>query len=114
MRLTTAETKRVNALITTTRAAKEAGIRSPMQLEIFLMCLAREGETLSDIVNLPTDTPEYKTKYTLARQLMMGAANRGYNGANLLQWGDNLYGKEKAVLLTPKGERLALKILTIS
>lgn len=43
-----------------------------------------------------------------------GAANRNYNGADLLQWGEPVYGKEKAILLTPDGERLGLKILALA
>lgn len=50
----------------------------------------------------------------MVRQLMLGAANRNYNGANLLAWGENVYGKERAVYLTAKGLRLLKSINNLS
>jgi len=96
------------------QAASVAGIRSTKQLEIFLICMAGEGQCLSDLVGLASDTPEYKTRYAIARQLMQGSPCRDYRGANLLRWGEPVYGKEKAVLLTSDGERLGLKILALA
>lgn len=90
--------------------ANDAGIRSTQQLALFLECAALEGQCLSDIVGHATDTPEYKTKYLIARQLMLGAANRGYNGAKLLKWGEALYGKERAIILSLKGKRFLKEI----
>lgn len=86
--------------------ANEAGIRSTSQLSVFLKCAVSEGQCLFEIFSLDLDSPDYKSKYTAVRQLMEGAANRGYNGAGLLVWGENVYGKEKAIYLTAKGKRL--------
>lgn len=86
--------------------ANDAGIKSTQQLTLFLECAAFEGQCLSDIVGLAADTPEYKNKYAMARQLMLGAANRNYNGAKLLKWGEALYGKERAIVLSVKGKKL--------
>lgn len=93
--------------------ANDSGIRSTLQLKVFLSCSSREGESLSDIFNLAPDTSEYRQQYTMARQLMLGASNRGYNGANLLAWGNNLYGKERGIVLTIKGRKLLKEITKI-
>ena len=90
--------------------AEAAGIKSTKQLSTFLLCAKQEGNCLYDILNFPLDSPEYKSSYGTVRQLMLGAANRGFNGANLLTWGEIVYGQERAVLLTPGGYRLFSKI----
>lgn len=98
--------KKVEVLAEFSTVAHNAGIRSTQQLALFLECAAYEGNCLSDIFGLHAGTLEYRAKYVMARQLMLGAANRGYNGARLLKWGDTLYGKEREVLLTAKGRKL--------
>lgn len=87
-------------------AANSAEIRSTAQLSVFLKCANRSGISLYDIFGIAPDEPEYKGYYTAVRQLMLGASNRGYNGANLLIWGESLYGKERSILLTLKGKNL--------
>jgi hypothetical protein len=92
--------------------ANEYGIRSTCQLSVYLECAKHQhmGWGMYDIFNVSPEDEGYKVIYVAVRQLMLGAANRGYNGANVLTWGDLVRGKERAILLTPKGRRL-LKVI---
>ncbi|WMC09542.1 hypothetical protein PU634_10480 [Oceanimonas pelagia] len=91
-------------------AAKDYGVLSTFQLSVFLQCAEKQGLGVFDIFGVEPGNPEYSTYYGAIRQLMLGASNRGYNGANVLCWGDKLRGKERALLLTPKGRRF-LKVI---
>lgn len=106
----TETTRHIRALAKISLIANEYGVRSTQQFSLFSRCAELEGKCLSDIVALAADSPGYKSHYLILRQLMLGAANRGYNGANLFQWGDAVYGKERAILLTEKGRRLLKEI----
>ncbi|QEY57730.1 hypothetical protein FXF61_00395 [Pseudomonas sp. C27(2019)] len=106
--------KYITALASISIIANTAGVRSTQQLSVFLHCAMKQGRCLADILDLPSNDPEYRKQLSLVRQLMFGSPARGYNGANVLQWGEKIHGKEKAVILTVKGQRLfkeALKLL---
>lgn len=105
--------KRIGALADAAIVAGNSGIRSTFQFSVFLNCARMEGRCVADIFNLSSDTVEYKRHYTALRQLILGAANRDHNGANLLMWGENVYSLERAVLLTPKGLRLYKEIKSL-
>lgn len=100
----------VDSLASVTLMAEESGIRSTRQLSVFLKCASQEGNCLYDIFNLPTDTSEYKSLCGTVRQLMRGSASRGHDGADLLTWGELVYGKEREVVLTTRGYMLYSKI----
>ena len=102
----TALTITVDSLAAISLVAEESGIRSTRQLSVFLKCASQEGNCLYDIFNLPTDTPAYKNLCGTVRQLMLGNASRGYDGADLLTWGELAYGKEREVVLTTYGYKL--------
>lgn len=90
--------------------ASEAGIKSISHLRVFLLCAENEGRLLTEMTGLSADDPEFKVYYHAARKLMLGERKRGYNGLRLLQWGDTIAGKERAVLLTNLGRRVHAKI----
>lgn len=100
----------IKVLTEFTSLVGEAGIKSIKQLSMFLRCASQEGSCLYDILNLPLDSREYKRHYGTVRQLMLGSAHRGNDGADLLTWGEIVYGKERAVILTAGGYRLFNKI----
>lgn len=105
--------RRIRALADAAIVAGNSGIRSTFQFSVFLNCARMEGHCVADIFNVSSDTAEYKRYYTSLRQLMLGAANRGRNGVDLLMWGENVYRLERAVLLTPKELRLYKEIKSL-
>lgn len=98
--------KLTNALL----LASESGIQSITQLRVFLLCAENEGRLLTDITGLNADSPEFRVYYHAARKLMLGERKRGYNGLRLLQWGDTIVGKERAVLLTHLGRKVYAEV----
>lgn len=101
--------RELNKIAAMAELANENNIRSTKQLSTFLACATQEGNCLYDIFGIPTNTPEYKALYGTVLQLMKGSPSRGSNGANLLTWGEPVYGKEKAVSLTLTGFKLYCK-----
>lgn len=102
----TALTITVDSLAAISLVAEESGIRSTRQLSVFLKCASQEGNCLYDIFEIAANTPEYKRLAATVRQLMLGSASRGNDGADLLTWGEQVYGKEREVVLTSSGYKL--------
>jgi|SRR5690554_1453030 len=98
--------KLTNALL----LASESGIQSVNQLRVFLLCAENEGKLLTDITGMSADSPEFRVYYHAVRKLMLGERKRGYNGLKLLQWGDTITGKERAVLLTNLGRKVYAEV----
>lgn len=96
----------IDSLAAISLMAEEGGIRSTRQLSVFLKCASQEGNCLYDIFEIATNTPEYKRLAATVRQLMLGSASRGNDGADLLTWGELVYGKEREVVLTNDGYKL--------
>lgn len=100
----------IDSLAAISLVANENGIRSTQQLSVFLKCASQEGNCLYDIFEIATDTPEYKKLAATVRQLMLGSSSRGNDGADLLTWGEQVYGHQREVVLTTDGYRLYCKI----
>lgn len=100
----------IDSLAAISLVANENGIRSTQQLSVFLKCASQEGNCLYDIFEIATDTPEYKKLAATVRQLMLGSSSRGHDGADLLTWGEQVYGHQREVVLTADGYRLYCKI----
>lgn len=113
MYMTGVEGNKIKSITGMLKLASDFDVKSVNQPEVFLTCAVNEGECLSDMYMLATNIPEYKSKYSILRQLMQGPPGRGFNGANLLQWGEKISGKEKAVYLTTKGSSLMRLLLSI-
>lgn len=96
----------IDSLAAISLVAEESGIRSTRQLSVFLKCASQEGNCLYDIFEIAANTPEYKRLAATVRQLMLGSASRGNDGADLLTWGEQVYGKEREVVLTSCGYKL--------
>jgi hypothetical protein len=86
--------------------ANEAGIRSTHQLTVFLKCASQEGSCLYDLFGFSPDSKEYKRQYTAVRALMRGSSRSEQEGIGVLEWGEPLFGKERAIVMTNKGYRL--------
>lgn len=84
------------------------GITTTTQLSAFLECAINEGRALYQIFGDDSTDPNYLKKYTAIRKMMQGDPRRVNDGLNLLTWGETIYRRERAVLLTKKG----LKLLT--
>lgn len=93
------------------RIRKTYGIQSLFQLEVFLLCASNKGLPISDIACVfNKKDPDPKALSGTVRKLMNGHRIRDYDGLKLLKHGKSIRGKEREILLTPKGERL-LKLL---
>ena len=91
------------------RIRKTYGIQSLFQLEVFLLCASNKGLPISDIAFV-FNKNDPKAFSGTVRKLMNGHRIRDYDGLKLLKHGKSIRGKEREILLTPKGERL-LKLL---
>lgn len=87
-------------------AAMEHGISSLSQLRIFLLACKYEGCDFSEMIGYEPSAHEFKAQKTHLIKLMRGAKLRGYDGLNLLVYGETTRGKMKQVILSAKGRRL--------
>lgn len=90
--------------------ARKFGITTTLQLSVFLECAKHEDHALYQFIGEDSTDPEFRRKYTVIRKLMTGESKRSNSGLGLLEWGETVYRREKAVLLSEKGKELLEKI----
>jgi len=93
--------------------AREYGVKSTLQLSTFLECAKHEGYALFQVFGEDSTNPEFRSKYMTVRKLMQGGPKRTNDGLGLLEWGETVYRRERAVLLTTKGKELLEKIFKV-
>lgn len=98
--------KYINDSIRVFDIASEYGVNTTQQLSVFLECAKYEGHALYQIFGEDSTDPSFLKKYAAVRKLMLGSPKRSNDGLGLLTWGEPIYRRERAVLLTVKGKKL--------